>query len=417
MAARAGFREVLADGEFRVLWIALAQSRVGDQFARVALALLVFDRTSSAALTALVYALTFLPPLLTAPLLAGLADRYSRRTVMVSVDLLRAAVIALMAVPSMPLPGLMVLVTLATCPQPLFSAARNATLPTMLPGGRYPVGMSVITATDGVAQIAGFTVGGLTVAVTGNPHLVLAVNAATFVLSAALLRWGIGPHLPDPPGEAATGRAGFALGGVRHVLGDRTLLGVASLIWVFGFFVVPEALAAPYAAEIGAGEAAVGILMAGDVTGMAIGAVVVARFGAASRRRMLVPLAAATGLPLMATVLSPGVVVTLVLWAVAGFLGTYMVIAQISFTQIVPDHLRARAIAFASAGLQTAQGLGVMLGGVLAEAVPPSTAIAVSAGAGTVAALAVGLGWRLDRVDPEARERPRAESDLDAVGS
>nr|BFF27255.1 hypothetical protein GCM10025732_52200 [Glycomyces mayteni] len=200
-SGEAGFREVFASGEFRVLWLAQAQSRIGDQLARVALALLVFDRTSSAAMTALVYALTFLPPLLTAPLLAGLADRYSRRSVMVAVDLLRAVLIGLMAVPQMPLAALMVLVTLATCPQPLFSAARNATLPQVLPDGRFAVGMSVITATDGLAQIAGFTVGGLLVAATGNPHLVLAANAATFALSAALLRWGIGPHRPEPDGE------------------------------------------------------------------------------------------------------------------------------------------------------------------------------------------------------------------------
>lgn len=413
----AGFREVFADGEFRVLWIAQAQSRIGDQFARVALALLVFDRTSSAVLTALVYALTFLPPLLTAPLLAGLADRYSRRTVMVAVDLLRAAVIGLMAVPSMPLPVLMVLVTLATCPQPLFAAARNATLPQVLPDARYPVGMSVITATDGIAQIVGFTAGGLIVSFTGNPHLVLALNAATFLLSAALLRWGLGPHLPEPSNEAATSRAGFALGGVRYVTGDRTLLGFASMIWIFGFFVVPEALAAPYAAEIGADEAAVGLLMAGDVTGMTLGALAVAKFGPASRRRMLIPLAALTGLPLMATAFAPGVAVTVVLWAVAGFLGTYMVIAQVSFTQLVPDHMRARAIAFASAGLQTAQGVGVLLGGVIAEAVPPSQAIAICAAGGTVAALAVGIACRLDRVDPQSRERPSVERDLDPVRS
>jgi MFS family permease len=400
-AGKTGFREVFAVGEFRVLWIAQAQSRIGDQFARVGLALLVFDRTSSAALTALVYALTFLPPLLTAPLLAGLADRYSRRTVMVVVDLVRAVLIALMAVPSMPLPVLMVLVTLATCPQPLFSAARNATLPKVLPDGRFPVGMSVITATDGIAQIAGFTLGGLVVAFTGNPHLVLAVNAATFALSAALLRWGIGPHLPEESPEAA-GRGAFAFGGVRHVVGDRRLLGFACMIWIFGFFVVPEALAAPYAAEIGADEAAVGFLMAGDVTGMALGAVAVAKFGAPARRRMLVPLAVATGLPLVATAFTPGVAVTVALWALAGFLGTYMVIAQIAFTQIVPDRLRARAIAFASAGLQTAQGVGVLLGGVLAEAVPPSAAIAISAAAGSLAALVIGVAWRLDRVDPEA---------------
>ncbi|WP_335988596.1 MFS transporter [Glycomyces sp. MUSA5-2] len=399
---RTGFREVFASGEFRVLWLAQAQSRIGDQLARVALALLVFDRTSSAAMTALVYALTFLPPLLTAPLLAGLADRYSRRTVMVAVDLIRAVVIALMAVPSLPLPVLMVLVTLATCPQPLFSAARNATLPQVLPDGRFAVGMSVITATDGLAQIAGFTVGGLLVAATGDPHLVLALNAGTFALSAGLLRWGIGPHRPEPSDE--TGRGGFALAGVRHVLRDRTLLGLASLMWIFGCFVVPEALAVPYAAEIGAGEEAVGFLMAGDVIGMAVGAVAFAKTGVRWRRRLLVPLAAATGLPLMATALTPGVPATVALWAAAGFLGTYMVIAQIAFTGLVPDHMRARAIAFASAGLQTAQGLGVLFGGLLAEALPPSSAIAVSAAVGTAAALTVGIAARLGRVDHEAPE-------------
>ncbi|WP_158630429.1 MFS transporter [Glycomyces terrestris] len=402
-AGRAGFREVVASREFRVLWLAQAQSRIGDQLARVALALLVYDRTSSAAMTALVYALTFLPPLLTAPLLAGFADRCSRRAVMVAVDLLRAVLIGLMAVPGTPLAALMVLVLLATCPQPLFSAARNATLPRVLPDARFAVGMSVITATDGLAQIAGFTAGGLLVAATGDPRPVLAVNAATFVLSAALLHWGIGPHRPEP--SAQSGRRGFAVAGVGYVVRDRTLLGLASVMWVFGCFVVPEALAVPYAAEIGAGEEAVGLLMAGDVIGMTVGAVAVAKTGARWRRRLLVPLAAATGLPLMATALAPGVLPTVVLWAAAGCLGSYMVFAQIAFTQLVPDHVRARAIAFASAGLQTAQGVGVMLGGVLAEAVPPSLAIAVSAAAGSTAALLIGAVHRLGRVDPEVGVR------------
>src|SRR5262245_21433292 len=118
----ARLRDVFAIGEFHALWLAQAQSRLGDQLARVALALLVFDRTSSAALTALVYAMTLLPPLLTAPLLAGLADRHSRRTVMMVVELIRAALTAVMVIPALPLPVLTILVAAATCPQPLFAA-------------------------------------------------------------------------------------------------------------------------------------------------------------------------------------------------------------------------------------------------------------------------------------------------------
>jgi len=57
------FRDVLAVREFAGLWGAWVLSVMGDQFARVALSLLVFDRTGSAALTAATYALTFLPAL------------------------------------------------------------------------------------------------------------------------------------------------------------------------------------------------------------------------------------------------------------------------------------------------------------------------------------------------------------------
>src|SRR2546423_15302069 len=77
------FGTVIGIAEFRVLWIAVTQSEIGDQLARVALSLLVFDATASAVLTALTYALTFLPPLVTGTFLAGLSDRLPRRTVMV----------------------------------------------------------------------------------------------------------------------------------------------------------------------------------------------------------------------------------------------------------------------------------------------------------------------------------------------
>lgn len=85
MGRRAGFLEVLAVREFRALWAAELLSITGDQLARVGLAVLVFARTSSASLTALTYALTFLPALLGGVLLGGLADRFPRRGVMITV--------------------------------------------------------------------------------------------------------------------------------------------------------------------------------------------------------------------------------------------------------------------------------------------------------------------------------------------
>jgi MFS family permease len=402
----ARFRDVLAVGEFRVLWLAQIQSRMGDQFARVALALLVFDRTDSAAVTALVYAMSLLPPLITAPLLAGFADRHSRRTVMTVTELLRAGLSALMIIPAVPLPLLALLVLLVTCPQPLFSAARTATTPQVLPGRLFPVGQALMSSTDNIAQILGFTLGGALVAATGSPHLAIAVNALTFALSALMLRVGLGPHLPDRDGVAGERtRSGFALAGIRYVAGDRRLLGLAALTWLFGCFVVPEALAAPYAAQIGAGQAAVGWLMAADVIGAAVGMLLIARLGPVSRRRLTVPLVVATGFPLVLTLTAPSLTVTVALWALSGMCGSYMVLAQTSLTELVPDGMRGRAIGFAAAGLQTAQGLGMALAGLLASALTPSIAIAACGAVGAAAGLAIGLHARIGR-DPATDRDP-----------
>lgn len=400
---RARFGDVFRIGEFRVLWLAQAQSLAGDQLARVALAVLVFERTSSAVLTALTYSLTFLPALVTAPFLSGLADRYPRRSVMAAADTARGCLVALMVVPGVPLAVMMVLLVAMVCLQPLFAGARNATLPSVLTGDRYQVGMGVVAMTDYLAQIGGFVAGGALVTALGGPRTALAADALTYLASAALIRFGIGPHRPDAGagvGAAADrGVRGFALAGIRLVFGDRRLLGLAGLIWLYGFFIAPEALAAPYAAELGAGTIAVGLLMAADPAGALIGTLLITRLiPFAPRQRLMVPLALATGVPLMLSAVEPSLPRSLALWTVNGVLTTYIVLAQARFVTAVPDALRARAIGAASAGLQTAQGLGVLLAGVLAEAFQPSVAVALCGAAGTVGAAVLAYTCRPGRV-------------------
>lgn len=65
-----------------------------------------------------------------------------------------------------------------------------------------------------------------------------------------------------------------------------------------------------------------------------------------------------------------------------------------AFTQAVPDGRRGQTIGLASAGLQTAQGLGVLAAGALAEVLPPSVAVAVCGAAGSACALLAARAWR-----------------------
>jgi MFS family permease len=60
--------------------------------------ILVYDRTRSALLTALTYAITFLPWVLGGIALSGLADRLPRRQVMIASDVARMVLVIVMAV-------------------------------------------------------------------------------------------------------------------------------------------------------------------------------------------------------------------------------------------------------------------------------------------------------------------------------
>src|SRR5688500_15616801 len=176
--------------EFRVVWAAELFSIAGDQLARVALAVLVYGRTGSAVWAAVAYALTFLPALLGGVLLSGLADRYRRREVMIVSDVGRAVLVAVMAIPDLPLWALCtVLVGVVLLGSP-HTPAQGALYPAILEGELYERGLAVRQITSQTAQLVGFATGGLLVAAV-SPGIALLGNAVSFALSAVVLRIGV----------------------------------------------------------------------------------------------------------------------------------------------------------------------------------------------------------------------------------
>jgi MFS family permease len=181
---------VLGVPGFRALWLAELLSVAGDQLARVALAVLVFGRTGSASWSALTYALTFLPALLGGVLLGGLADRFPRRRVLVAADLARAGLVAVMAVPGLPLWVLCALLVATVLLAAPHTAAQGALLPQLLPGELYERGLAVRQITAQSAQLVGFAAGGVLVGAL-DPAVALLADALTFALSAL-----VGPTAP-----------------------------------------------------------------------------------------------------------------------------------------------------------------------------------------------------------------------------
>ncbi len=387
------YRDVFAVSEFRALWSAQALSCAGDQFAQVAIAFLVYARTGSAFLTAAAYALTFLPPVIGGAALSGLSDLIPRRQMMIALDLTRAGLVALMALPGLPFAVLCALFFATVLLGTPFSAARSALLPDVLPGDRYPLGSVIASHTSQLSQIAGFLVGGGLVASLG-PYRALALDSLSFSLSAGILACWVRPR-PAPPRSASHPSPWeITWDGVAAVFGSPALRTLVLFGWLAGFTVVPEALAAPYARVLGGGAPAIGLLMAAMPAGTVIGGFVIGRLLRPSdRMRPMGWLAMLSCGPLIFSLIHPPLPVLILILALAGAGGAYQLAAAAAFVTALPAARRVRAFAVAQTGLLAAQGLGILTGGAVAQRVGAPGAVALAGFMGLLAAAALATDW------------------------
>ncbi|MBK1785914.1 MFS transporter [Prauserella cavernicola] len=375
--------------EFRALWLAEAQSVAGDHLTTVALAIVVYSRTGSPLWAAVVYALSFLPALAGGLGLSQLADRFPRRTVLVVCALIQAVLVGAMAIPGTPLVLLCVLIVGVRLAGAPVNAAQNAlTREVFTDDEVYLRSQDLRGITTNVAMLVGLASGGVLVTTLG-PSLALGIDALTFVVAALVVRWQVRwrPAAGDPDEPW--------FGAVQWVFGQRRLRVLLAFSWLVGLAVIPEGLAAPLAHQIGAGEQAVGWLLAADPVGFILGAFVLSRFvSAENRRRYLGVLATAAAAVLVGFLLEPGLPMALLLLALAGAAGAYIITVGATFITWVPNELRGGAGGVYRTGLRVAQGLGVALGGVLAEWVgSATTAIALAGIAGVVFTVPVALSW------------------------
>jgi predicted MFS family arabinose efflux permease len=387
-------RSALANGEFRTVWLAEAQSTIGDQLTTVALALMVYQRTGSALLSAIAYALTFLPALAGGLGLAQLADRYPRRTVLAASAAVQAVFVGVMAVPGMPLVPLCVLVVLARLAGGPSNAAQNALTREIFDEDElYLRSQDIRGITTNSAMLLGLAGGGFLVT-TAGPSVALAIDAATFAVSAfALHRW-----VSRRP--AADNGDGSWFGAIRWVAGQHRLRVLLGLSWLVGLAVIPEGLVAPLAREIGAPDQAVGWLLAADPLGFVLGVFLMSRYvSAETRKRALGVLAIVPTACLLVFSVRPDLVLALIVLAAAGAAGAYIVTVGASFITWVPNELRGGAGGLYRTGLRVAQGVGVALGGAVAQWLgSATTAITIAGAAGVLLGIPLAVSWaRLQR--------------------
>jgi len=281
-------------------------------------------------------------------------------------------------------------------------AARAALLPHVLPDERYPLGMAALSTVTQAAQVLGFVVGGALVAWWG-PGLVLIADGITFLLSAVLLGQFIVPR-PAPSQPHVRAWPSDLVGGARLVWQQPRLRALVVLACLSGFYIVAEALAAPYAAQLGAGASAVGLIFAAHAAGTVAGMAVVARLPHARQLASMPWLAIASCAVLLPVALKPGLVWSLVLFALSGVASAYQLLANTTFVRDVPDASRGQAFGLAVTALRVSQGVGVGLAGLAAERFATHHVVAASGLAGVLAAIgACRLWWQAVAAPATAR--------------
>lgn len=207
----ASYRELLGrNRNFRLLWIGQVISELGTWFSFIAELGLVRTFSGSPLATTALLVAKLLPFLLVAPFAGVLADRRSRKRLLIATDLIRAALALLFL-----LAGKMGAVWLVVATSALmssvtmfFEAAKNAAIPNLVTGRELLTANVLMFSTRFLQYTLGSALGGLTAVQFGYDAAFLA-NAASFLASAAFIA-PISAHLmrhraKNPSGEFKSG--------------------------------------------------------------------------------------------------------------------------------------------------------------------------------------------------------------------
>ncbi|HXI44877.1 MAG TPA: MFS transporter, partial [Candidatus Acidoferrales bacterium] len=177
------------DSSFSALWTGQLVSLIGDRVHQVALAFLVLRATDSPIAVGAVFLVATLPNLLFGPIAGTLVDRWDHREVMIVSDLLRAGIVLLIPIAAVTNLALVYpLVFLVTTISIFFRPAKGAIVPRIVAADDLIPANSALWIGETFADIGGFVLAGLFVALLGSQlPLAFWVDAVTYLASAVLV--------------------------------------------------------------------------------------------------------------------------------------------------------------------------------------------------------------------------------------
>ena len=358
-------------------------SQIGDAAFIVALGWRAFTLTGKASSLGIVLMVEALG-LVTTLLIGGvLADRYSRRLLLIGSDVARAVIIGGLALADatghLTFGAMVAFVALHGLASGLFQPAFGGILPLLVEEPSLGSANALVGVSRQAALVVGPAIAGVIYGLAGS-SAIFAADAASFLVSAAVLA----PARPRAFKRVLSKGLRHELSvGLRYVLGVPWLwitIRTFSIVLMVGFAALQVLLPKLVAQEWQGGVGAYGLLFTLQGIGMVLGSVVLAQTAPARRRGVLIYWLFFVNSVLGVLIgLSPWYWGAAVVQIGRGFcIGFAITLWDTMLMQLVPQHMLSRVISmdwFGSIGLLPA-GLG--LWALLSGLAPPGTLIAAS---------------------------------------
>jgi MFS family permease len=398
-------RSLLRDNSsFRSLWLARFLSFLGDSVGLIALLLYTAGHFGTGlAVALLMMAGDFVPSLLS-PVAGAVSDRWDRRAIMVSCELIQGVVIAVVAVTLPSLPLLLALVAAQSCVAAVFQPASRSAVPGLVRDADLERANAAIGFGTNGMDSAGPLVGAAVLAWLSVRDLLL-IDVATFAVSAVLLlmlpRLSGGPAADPPAGPAAdtistTTAPGpgqllaEAGAGLRYLWQDKVMRVITLAFCAVVLFNGVDDVALVFLARhtLHGSNSAASLVYAGAGLGLLAGFVLIAR----TARGLATPLLIVAGYAIsslgnLLTGLSFAIVAALAFQVVRGLGIAAMDVGHNTLIQrIVPADMLGRVFGNVYGAVGAAAGLSYVFGGLLLDATSPRVTFIVAGSGGLASA-------------------------------
>lgn len=375
---------LLANRNFILLWQGQFVSQAGNQAFAVAMIYWLMQETGSATLMGLLMMVSILPAIVLGPIGGAVADRHSRKHIIVFADAVRGIVvlgfaILLLAIPqatTLTVAMLFAVVLLKGIAGAAFQPAVAAAIPDMVPPEKIAAANSMNQFSIQTAILCGQAAGGILYRILGAPVL-FAIDGASYILSAiseAFIRIPESKPVNVPSGRSALASYGAdTVEGLRHVWrhgGMRSLLITAAAV---NFLAMPVIVLLPFFVSLTLQKGAewYGFLLAAMGAGALLGYAAIGTSKISAPRRPLVIavcfVTVSLSISMLAIVSKP--VHALVLFVALGFCTGVINIMVITIFQVgSPTGLRGRIMSVVYTLSSAVSPLGMAVGGMLGDA-------------------------------------------------